>query len=52
MALWESLSDAERQGAFELSDADRAELDRRWAEHVKNPSSAIPWSEVRAKPQG
>ena len=49
MALWESLSEAEREGAFELSDADRAELDRRWAEHLKNPKSAIPWAEVRAK---
>jgi putative addiction module component (TIGR02574 family) len=37
MALWESLSDAERQGAFELSDADRAELDRRWAERRIRP---------------
>ena len=52
MALWESLSEAEREGAFELSDADRAELDRRWAEHLQNPNSAIPWSEVRAKLQG
>ena len=39
MALWESLNEAEREGAFELSDADRAELDRRWAEHLKNPKS-------------
>jgi len=52
MALWESLSEAEREGAFELSDADRAELDRRWAEHLQNPNSAIPWSEVRAKLKG
>jgi putative addiction module component (TIGR02574 family) len=52
MALWESLNEAEREGAFELSDADRAELDRRWAEHLKNPKSAIPWAEVRAKLQG
>jgi putative addiction module component (TIGR02574 family) len=52
MALWESLNDAEREGAFELSDADRTELDRRWAEHVQNPNTAIPWSEVRAKLQG
>ena len=52
MALWESLDEAEREGAFELSDADRAELDRRWAEHLKNPKSAIPWAEVRAKLQG
>jgi len=49
MALWESLTDAEREGALELSDADRAELDRRWAEHVENPDSAIPWSQVRSK---
>jgi putative addiction module component (TIGR02574 family) len=49
MALWESLSDAERADALELSDADRAELDRRWAEHLENPDSAVPWSQVRSK---
>jgi putative addiction module component (TIGR02574 family) len=51
MALWETLNEDERQAAFELPDADRAELDRRWAEHLKNPSSATPWSEVCAKLQ-
>ena len=49
IALWESLSDAEREGEFQLSEADRAELDRRWAEHLENPDSAVPWSEVRSK---
>jgi putative addiction module component (TIGR02574 family) len=49
MALWESLSDPERDGAFDLSDTDRAELDRRWAEHVANPASAAPWSQVRSR---
>ena len=49
MALWESLSDAERDGAFELTAEQRAELDRRWAEHLRNPASAVPWSEVRRK---
>jgi putative addiction module component (TIGR02574 family) len=49
IALWESLSDSERDGAFELTDEQRAELDRRWTEHVANPSSAIPWSEIRRK---
>jgi putative addiction module component (TIGR02574 family) len=49
IALWESLSDAERAGAVELTDAQRAELDRRWAEHLENPDSAVPWSEVRRK---
>ncbi len=49
MALWESLSDVERDGAIELSDAERAELDGRWAEHLENPDSAVPWSQVRSK---
>ena len=49
MALWESLTDAEREGALQLTDAERAELDRRWAEHLENPDSGIPWSEVRSK---
>ena len=52
IALWESLSDSEREGAFELSDNQQAELDRRWAEHIENPGSAIPWSEVRRKLMG
>jgi putative addiction module component (TIGR02574 family) len=49
IALWDSLSDSERQSAFDLTDEQRAELDRRWAEHVEHPESAIPWSEVRRK---
>jgi putative addiction module component (TIGR02574 family) len=49
IALWESLSDSEREGAFELTDEQRVELDRRWTEHLAKPGSAIPWSEVRRK---
>jgi putative addiction module component (TIGR02574 family) len=49
IALWESLSDSEREGAFELTEEQRAELDRRWTEHLANPGTAIPWSEVRRK---
>ena len=49
IALWESLSDAEREEGLQLTDADRAELDRRWAEHVEKPDSAVPWLEVRSK---
>jgi len=52
MSLWESLSDMEREGQLELSDAERAELDRRWAEHVENPGSGIPWSVFRSKLRG
>jgi putative addiction module component (TIGR02574 family) len=49
MALWESLTDAERDGVFDLTDEQRRELDRRWEEHQRNPASAVPWSEVRRK---
>jgi putative addiction module component (TIGR02574 family) len=49
MALWESLTETEREGELGLTDEQRAELDRRWAEHVENPGSAVPWSEVRRK---
>lgn len=52
MALWESLTDTEREGELELSAADRAELDKRWAEHLENPNSAVPWAEVRSKLTG
>jgi putative addiction module component (TIGR02574 family) len=49
MALWESLSDTEREQELDLTDEEAAELDRRWAEHLENPASAVPWSEVRHK---
>ena len=52
IALWESLNDAQRDATFELSDEQRDELDYRWTEHVRNPDSAIPWSEVRRKLRG
>ena len=49
IALWESLSDTQRGEALKLTDEQRAELDRRWVEHQRNPSSAVSWSEVRRK---
>ena len=49
MALWESLTDVERDSELDLTEEQQAELDRRWAEHVENPGSAVPWSEVRRK---
>jgi putative addiction module component (TIGR02574 family) len=49
IALWESLEEAERDGVFELTDEQRRELDRRWEEHRRNPTAAVPWSEVRRR---
>ena len=49
MALWDSLTDAEREGELHLTDEQQADLDRRWVEHLENPGSAVPWSDVRSK---
>ena len=49
MALWESLTAAEKEAEFDLTPEQRAELDRRLAEHIADPASAIPWDQVRRK---
>jgi putative addiction module component (TIGR02574 family) len=41
--LWESLE----ADAASLTDAQRAELDYRIAQHEQNPSDVIPWAQVR-----
>ena len=51
MALWESLADIERDAELALTPEQDAELDRRWAEHLETPASAIPWDVVRRKLQ-
>lgn len=52
MSLWESLNDDERDEQLEFSEVDQAELDRRWAEHLNDPDSGVPWSVVRSKLRG
>jgi len=52
MALWDSLTDAEREAELALSPEHEAELERRLAEHIAKPDSAIPWEEVRRKLAG
>lgn len=49
MALWDSLTPTEQEAEFDLTPEQRAELDRRLAEHFADPTSAIPWDEVRRK---
>jgi putative addiction module component (TIGR02574 family) len=48
-ALWESLSDEERDAEVYLSDEQRAELRRRVAEHDADPSTAVPWEVVKQR---
>ena len=52
IALWDSLSDAEREDTLVVTPEQAIELDRRWAEHLENPASSVPWDDVRQKLQG
>ncbi len=45
--LWDSIAADVEQSS--LSDAERREVDRRWAAHQANPAAAIPWEQVEAE---
>src|SRR5215475_2321541 len=42
MALWDSLTPAEQEAEFDLTPEQRAELDRRIAEHIADPPQPFP----------
>ena len=44
--LWDSI--AADSAAVPLTEAQRAELDHRIAEHEANPDDVVPWEEVKA----
>lgn len=44
--LWDSI--AADSTAVPLTQAQRAELDQRIAEHEENPNDVVPWEEVKA----
>lgn len=46
-ALWESVED--EAGPLPISEEFADELDRRYAAHVADPDSSIPWEQVRAE---
>lgn len=46
-AIWDSI--AEVPEAVELTEEQRAELDRRLAEYEKNSEAGSPWPEVKAR---
>jgi putative addiction module component (TIGR02574 family) len=45
--IWDSLAD-EAEASL-LTEAQRQEVDRRWAAHLANPQAAIPWEQVEAE---
>jgi len=49
MALWDSIAEPDREEHLPLTEAQKAELDRRLAEHDRNPSRGIPWEEVQRR---
>lgn len=44
--LWDTLD--EPDAAFELTEAQKAELDRRWKAYKRNPKRARSWDDVKA----
>jgi putative addiction module component (TIGR02574 family) len=46
--LWDSVA-AQPENLPALSDDQRREIERRVAEHTRDPSSALTWEEVRAR---
>jgi putative addiction module component (TIGR02574 family) len=49
MALWDSLDEVGRSDELPVDDALCAELDRRWAAHLRNPTAAVPWEQVQSQ---
>jgi putative addiction module component (TIGR02574 family) len=45
-AIWDSI--ATEVEATPLTDAHKAEVERRWAAHQANPQAAVPWEQVEA----
>ena len=45
--IWDSIVEDEKQ--FELSDAQKAELDRRLAAHQVSPDRGSPWDDVKRR---
>ena len=49
MALWDSLDEVRRSEALPLDRELCAELDRRWAVHLQNPTAAVPWDQIQSQ---
>jgi putative addiction module component (TIGR02574 family) len=43
--IWDSI--AQDAGGVPLTPELKAQLDQRWAEHERDPASAVPWDQVK-----
>lgn len=46
VTLWDSVAESADANVLPLSAEQRVELDRRQAEHERDPDSAIPWDQA------
>ena len=44
--IWDSIAE-ETANSLPLTDEERAELDRRYAAHLADPTNSVPWEQVR-----
>lgn len=49
VTLWESVVESSDASVLPLSNDQQAELDRRVADHDRDPGSAIPWKDARRR---
>lgn len=49
ISLWDSITESTDPTVLPLTAAQQAELERRLAEHERDPNSALPWDEVRRR---
>ena len=49
LALWDSIAEPDLEQHLPLTEAEKAELDRRLAEHDRDPSRGLPWEEVQRR---
>lgn len=46
--IWDSIAEETPGGALHLTATEQAELQTRYAAHLDDPQTSVPWSEVRA----
>lgn len=46
--IWDSIAEETPGGTLHLTTSEQAELNTRYAAHLADPVTSVPWSEVRA----
>jgi putative addiction module component (TIGR02574 family) len=46
--IWDSIAEETSDGSLQLTASEQVELNARYAAHLSDPQSSVPWSEVKA----